>query len=504
MPAASAGTAPSAARSRRRQAVGDYLVAHTLGVGATGKVKLAVHRVSGQQVALKIIRKSLLLSKPAVASKVRREIAVLKLLGGAASQARADAEVDALLREEGEECSVDDTGDVDGSTDGRVPGAGVLALYDVYETEQCILLVLEYCPGGDLFELVIQHGYLSDADALHAFQQLVHALDFAHRQGVTHRDLKLENVLIDANGRLKLADFGMASIMTPGSLLETSCGSPNYCAPEVLSGGLYNGALSDVWSLGIILYAMVTGGLPFDDDNFSRLLQKVKAGIFFIPQEVDPRISSLIREMLQVNPDDRITIPEIMQSPWFCSTPPHPDPKPLPDTPAPSYAANENNSESGNEKLDVFANVHGGGTTPPTSLTLVRSKSSANINNSVSDPVMPIVVHMTELGLGEIPTILRRLKADRPCTEKHFYSRLSAFVSKSGFTSTPLNQELPKSPISNSSVFPVVSVPIDAVSKHRTESLDEFLGSVILPESVASEAEANLVPIEGIARILLH
>jgi serine/threonine protein kinase len=344
---------------------------------------------TGQPVAIKIIRKALLDSKPAVAAKVQREIAVLKLLGGAAAQRNCTNNV------------------------------GVLALFDVYETEQCILLILEYCPGGDMFEVLLDCGYLSDEDALSAFQQLVYALYFCHRQGIAHRDLKLENILLDAKGRLKLADFGMASLMTPGSLLETSCGSPNYCAPEVLAGGLYNGARSDTWSLGIILYAMVTGGLPFDDDNFSRLLAKIRAGTFHMPEAVDPQIASLISAMLRLNPEERITLDDIMQSPWFQSHPPSPYP--------PSNISRARLEES------CYS-----------SPTMQDRQKVLTPADPIPEPVMPFVMHLTHLGLGDIPTIVRRLRSKQSCIEKDFYTRIGSFVTQP--ISRPIPVEVPPSP----------------------------------------------------------
>jgi serine/threonine protein kinase len=380
---------PLRAAERGGRVVGDYVLGRTLGVGASGKVKFATHLITGQPVAIKIIRKSLLDSKPALAAKIQREIAVLKLLGGAAAQRNCTNNV------------------------------GVLALFDVYETEQCILLILEYCPGGDLFEVLLDCGYLSYDDALNAFQQLVYALYFCHRQGVAHRDLKLENILLDAKGRLKLADFGMASLMTPGSLLETACGSPNYCAPEVLAGGLYNGARSDTWSLGIILYAMVTGGLPFDDDNFSRLLAKIRAGAYHMPEAVDPQIASLISAMLRVNPEERITLADIMASPWFQSRPP---------SPHPPTAGSNPRSEAACYSFPI----------------LEQSRSSSALADPIVDPYMPFVMHLTHLGLGDIPTIVRRLRSKRSCIEKDFYTRIGCFVSQP--ISRSIAAEVPPSP----------------------------------------------------------
>jgi serine/threonine protein kinase len=412
--------------------VGDYALVRTLGEGAVGKVKLARHVVTGDLVALKIVRKALLQSKPALAMKVRREIAVLKLLGGAAGMEHAGRDV------------------------------GVLKLFDVYETEQCWLMILEYCPRGDLFDELIQHGFLSSDDALAYFQQLVLALHFSHAQGITHRDLKLENLLIDAAGHLKLADFGMASLMTRGSLLETSCGSPAYCAPEVLSGELYDGALSDCWSLGVILYAMVTGGLPFDDDNFSRLLAKVRSGVFFVPDEVDADVADLIRALLRVDPEARLSLDGVMRTPWFASRPLpahmaslH---RTVPRPYAPMSASQDDPTGAAVPAAAAWVAPRSGGAAP------------------IVDPAMPIVIHLTELGMGEIPTILRRLKSERNCIEKDFYHRIGAFVRQPSMPH-PIAGEMPLSPNT------------DAVAMEAQRSPLALIPVGVLPASLAASSQ---------------
>lgn len=353
----------------------------TLGSGSVGKVKLARHVISGDLVAIKIIRKAFLEGHPALGMKVRREIAVLKLLGGAAMRYGRSAR-----------------------------GTGVLGLLDVYETENCWLLILEYCEGGELFDMVLEHGYMAEPDCLRYIQELVLALWFSHSNGITHRDLKLENLLLDHEGHLRLADFGMASLMTPGSLQETSCGSPSYCAPEVLSGELYDGVKSDCWSLGVILYVMATGGLPFDDDNFSRLVSKVQSGVFFVPDEVDPRIATIIRGLLRVNTEDRMTLDEVLATDWFSS-------RPLPEHVSALHHAVADACDGESVKQKKVAKDDGDWHARP------------DIDYAaVPEPVMTVVVHLSELGLGETPTILRRLRSDRQCIEKDYYNVIVAFV----------------------------------------------------------------------------
>jgi BR serine/threonine kinase len=147
--------------------------------------------------------------------------------------------------------------------------------------------VLENVRGGELFDYLLKKGSLEPAEALYFFRQIIYAVRFCHMHYmICHRDLKPENLLLDEHSRIKIADFGMAALMPAGSLLETSCGSPHYAAPEVIIGKKYDGFLADIWSCGVILYALLTGRLPFDDDNIRRLLGKVKSGIFSMPSNV--------------------------------------------------------------------------------------------------------------------------------------------------------------------------------------------------------------------------
>ncbi|KAF7987471.1 hypothetical protein HCN44_003233 [Aphidius gifuensis] len=256
------------------QYVGPYRLEKTLGKGQTGLVKLGVHCVLGKKVAIKIINREKL--SESVLMKVEREIAIMKL----------------------------------------IDHPHVLGLSDVYENKKYLYLVLEHVSGGELFDYLVKKARLTPKEARRFFRQIISALDFCHSHNICHRDLKPENLLLDEKNNIKIADFGMASLQPAGSMLETSCGSPHYACPEVIRGEKYDGRKADVWSCGVILYALLVGALPFDDDNLRQLLEKVKRGVFHIPHFVPPDCQNLLRGMIEVNPDKRLTLADINKHIW--------------------------------------------------------------------------------------------------------------------------------------------------------------------------------------------
>lgn len=260
--------------AHQAQYVGPYRLEKTLGKGQTGLVKLGTHCVLGKKVAIKIINKEKL--SESVLQKVEREIAIMKL----------------------------------------IEHQNVLCLYDVYENRKYLYLVLEHVSGGELFDYLVKKGRLTPKEARRFFRQIISALDFCHSHSICHRDLKPENLLLDDKNNIKVADFGMASLQPQGSMLETSCGSPHYACPEVIRGEKYDGTRADVWSCGVILYALLVGALPFDDDNLRQLLEKVKRGVFHIPHFVPPDCQNLLRGMIEVSPEKRLTLKEVNRHPW--------------------------------------------------------------------------------------------------------------------------------------------------------------------------------------------
>ncbi|XP_052426072.1 serine/threonine-protein kinase BRSK2-like isoform X2 [Carassius gibelio] len=257
------------------QYVGPYRLEKTLGKGQTGLVKLGIHCSTGQKVAIKIVNREKL--SESVLMKVEREIAILKL----------------------------------------IEHPHVLKLHDVYENNKYLYLVLEHVSGGELFDYLVKKGRLTPKEARKFFRQIISALHFCHSHSICHRDLKPENLLLDERNNIRIADFGMASLQVGDSLLETSCGSPHYACPEVIRGEKYDGRRADVWSCGVILFALLVGALPFDHDNLRQLLEKVKSGVFHMPHFIPPDCQALLRAMIEVNPEKRVTLEAIQKHAWY-------------------------------------------------------------------------------------------------------------------------------------------------------------------------------------------
>lgn len=193
----------------------------------------------------------------------------------------------------------------------------IIRLYEVVDTPTDIFLVNEYVSGGELFDYIVSKGRLSADEARNFFHQIISGVEYCHFQKIVHRDLKPENLLLDNNLNIKIADFGLSNLMRDGEFLRTSCGSPNYAAPEVISGHLYAGPEVDVWSCGVILYALLCGSLPFDDESIPNLFKKIKSGMYSLPTHLSQLAKNLIPRMLEVDPMKRITIPEIRMHYWF-------------------------------------------------------------------------------------------------------------------------------------------------------------------------------------------
>ena len=262
--------------SRRQIYLPNYRMGKTLGIGSFGKVKVAEHILTGHKVAIKILNRKKIKAID-MEEKVRREIKILRLF----------------------------------------MHPHIIRLYEVLEPPHDIYVVMEYVKSGELFDYIVEKGRLGENEARHFFQQIVSGVEYCHRNMVVHRDLKPENLLLDSKSNVKIADFGLSNVMRDGHFLKTSCGSPNYAAPEVISGKLYSGPEVDVWSCGVILYALLCGSLPFDDESIPNLFKKIKGGIYNLPSHLSPGARDLIARMLLVDPLKRITISEIRTHPWY-------------------------------------------------------------------------------------------------------------------------------------------------------------------------------------------
>lgn len=176
-------------------------------------------------------------------------------------------------------------------------------------------LVLEYVEGGELFDYVSSEGPLHELEAVRLFRQIIAGLSYCHQYNICHRDLKPENILLDGRRNIKLADFGMAALQPAGHWLNTSCGSPHYASPEIIYGRRYQGDKADIWSCGIILFAMLAGFLPFDGGDLTNTLKLVKRGDYILPPWFSPEAVDLVQRILQKRPEDRITMQEMWRHP---------------------------------------------------------------------------------------------------------------------------------------------------------------------------------------------
>ncbi|KAF7324700.1 Serine/threonine-protein kinase MARK2 [Mycena kentingensis (nom. inval.)] len=259
--------------SSRIRVVGNYTLGKVIGEGAYGKVRMGTHRLTGTRVAIKQIPK-------AMSASLTREIHHHR----------------------------------------QLHHPHVTQMYEVIATENSIWIVAELCCGGELFDYLVEKSRLSEDETRVIFGQLCLAVAYLHDKGIVHRDLKLENVLLDERCRVKLGDFGFTREYERSVLLETFCGTTGYAAPEMLQGQKYLGPEVDIWSLGIILYCLLTGGLPFDDDDENIMRDKIIAGNFEDPEWLSDESRDLIKSILLKDPAKRLSISNILAHPWFTAT----------------------------------------------------------------------------------------------------------------------------------------------------------------------------------------
>ncbi|XP_051012389.1 serine/threonine-protein kinase SIK2 isoform X2 [Acomys russatus] len=255
--------------------VGFYDIEGTLGKGNFAVVKLGRHRITKTEVAIKIIDKSQL--DAVNLEKIYREVQIMKMLDH----------------------------------------PHIIKLYQVMETKSMLYLVTEYAKNGEIFDYLANHGRLNESEARRKFWQILSAVDYCHGRKIVHRDLKAENLLLDNNMNIKIADFGFGNFFKTGELLATWCGSPPYAAPEVFEGQQYEGPQLDIWSMGVVLYVLVCGALPFDGPTLPILRQRVLEGRFRIPYFMSEDCEHLIRRMLVLDPSKRLSIAQIKEHKWM-------------------------------------------------------------------------------------------------------------------------------------------------------------------------------------------
>ncbi|XP_075043813.1 serine/threonine-protein kinase MARK2 isoform X7 [Mixophyes fleayi] len=255
--------------------IGNYRLLKTIGKGNFAKVKLARHVLTGKEVAVKIIDKTQMNSSSL--QKLFREVKIMKVLNH----------------------------------------PNIVKLFEVIDTEKTLYLVMEYASGGEVFDYLVAHGRMKEKEARSKFRQIVSAVQYCHQKLIVHRDLKAENLLLDSDMNIKIADFGFSNQFTFGNKLDTFCGSPPYAAPELFQGKKYDGPEVDVWSLGVILYTLVSGSLPFDGQNLKELRERVLRGKYRIPFYMSTDCENLLKKFLILNPSKRGTLEQIMRDRWM-------------------------------------------------------------------------------------------------------------------------------------------------------------------------------------------
>ncbi|KAL0114395.1 hypothetical protein PUN28_011563 [Cardiocondyla obscurior] len=271
----SGGRLSSRSRTSEEPHIGKYKLLKTIGKGNFAKVKLAKHVPTGKEVAIKIIDKTQL--NPGSLQKLFREVRIMKMLDH----------------------------------------PNIVKLFQVIETEKTLYLVMEYASGGEVFDYLVLHGRMKEKEARAKFRQIVSAVQYCHQKKIIHRDLKAENLLLDSEMNIKIADFGFSNEFTPGNKLDTFCGSPPYAAPELFQGKKYDGPEVDVWSLGVILYTLVSGSLPFDGSTLRELRERVLRGKYRIPFYMSTDCENLLKKFLVLNPTKRASLENIMKDKWM-------------------------------------------------------------------------------------------------------------------------------------------------------------------------------------------
>ena len=253
-----------------------FKIGRKLGEGNFSTVKLATHSLTGEQVAIKILEKTRI-AKKEDKDRINREILIMK----------------------------------------KVNHYNIARLYQIVENKFTIYLIQEYIQGKEFMDYLTKNGKLNETEACKFYHQIISALEYIHQCGIAHRDFKPENILLTNNNILKIIDFGLGNFYKNNQLLKTSCGSPCYCPPEMIKEESYNGALSDIWSSGIILYLMLCGNLPFYHEQNDIMFNKILSGKFDLPKHLSNNAKDILKKILEVDPKKRMKFEEIKSHPWF-------------------------------------------------------------------------------------------------------------------------------------------------------------------------------------------
>ena len=259
--------------------IGDYLINEKIDDNMNKQLYIANHIPTEEKVTIKVLNKIQLLSEPENLKKTEREILILK----------------------------------------KMFHKNIIKLFEIIETSQKIYLVMELCEGGDLYNYISTRGHLSERQSCKFFHEIIEALSYLHSQHITHRDIKPENILLDTKGKtisLKLIDFGISNHYDE-NLLDTSCGTSAFAAPEMYKGEKYNPLFCDIWSSGIVLYAMIFGYLPFGDENEQNNINNIINGNYEIPDEANEDLRDLLTHIIEIDPNKRYNLEQIKSHKWY-------------------------------------------------------------------------------------------------------------------------------------------------------------------------------------------
>ena len=255
----------------------DYEIKETIGKGTFSIVKLGINKITNEKVAIKILKKKKM-QKNKDKLRLEREINILK----------------------------------------RLHHINLIKIHKISEESDNYFIVMEYCENGELFNYIVAHERLSEEETAYFFYQLINGLDYIHHKNIVHRDLKPENLLLSQGNILKIVDFGLSNYYYPEEqLLSTPCGSPCYASPEMVCGNKYNGFKIDVWSCGIIIFAMICGYLPFEDPNNEILFKKIMKCKVDYPEYLSEEVLDILNKIIVIDPNKRINIEQIRQHPFY-------------------------------------------------------------------------------------------------------------------------------------------------------------------------------------------